>query len=783
MIGEVDGGIAPGIPDEIDRPESTEAPEQGASRVYGDPAEPGDLLTLKPKEAAKALVRMWTTQREKYARHEVEWEVNEKRRGGDCNVWATKTQDQQSWQVYKPPGSADVPPAVFNKSDRLCQRLCSQVYADPPVLKATPESGSSEDRDAADLSTRVLRDVDAESTLNDLEAHRAAFDVASSFGSGYIRYFADPKGGGRHPVTVEAGQGATTAEDATRDPMTGQPRPGPFVRRFVAPDGALTDDTKAAALRWHPKLCREVLPANHVRFWPETADDLWDAEIVLVAKYHTWGTLKGWYPELAETPPEVVERLTRSERPERTERLLPQLNGKPKDPKPERVDDRLVFTLLAYATECPSYPDGLEMLVLGESVVVFRRGWVMDGPNGREPMDIPLTQIKQFRGPRGNPHGIGLMHLLGPASEWRASLAGAMQDILDRILNRKVYVPTNSILQGKQAHLQYMTHIPINPGGEPKYEDVPTDALEPAGDLFAIATREMDDASSLQEAGQGLQDKSVQSGKHAATIISQVQAGLSDIRQNAARASERAGRVKLQLVRRYYTVPALLRYTGEDGEFKVRAWRGADLRSTKDVSLVPGSLSMLSPMQKAERAMMYGQAGLIPPDDLREMVLTSTGSEIGWQDNPHVLRVRQQVAKWEGGPGEDGVAEPVPLGGYAPAVMADPMTGAPVPIPGAPPVPQGPMVDPRAMAIFDPRPVDAQPDVAVLRVRELGRAMAGHKYGQFPAEWRAALDMAYQAAVQAVTPQPAVPADPQNAAPPDGAPADPNAAPNLSIAA
>lgn len=743
------GQVHPGMPDDLERPETTEP-------VYGDTPREADLFTMTPKACAQELVRRWQVQDRQYGRRMVEWKVNQRRLCGDVNVWAVKEQDINSWRVYTPPGASAQPVAVFNKANRLCDRFTSNVWADAPKLEAEVPPNDAHGAAKARLATNILRDIDSEGRLNDLDAAREAFGRWGAVtGSGYVHYFVDPHAGGRQPMKIDAGPQAQTVDDATHDPMTGAPWPE-LAKRFVMPDGMLADEPAQAATRWEPGLTRDVLGAHHVRFEPQTALNLWDAEGVHVAGYYPWEQVLRWFPELVNTPPEEAERLSKV-RPPKTHDLLPWEEGRPVDtPSDAKQRERMTYVQWTYYLQCPAYADGFAGVVVGDTMARKPQTWITEDG---QPYDLPLTQYQQFGAPDGNPHGWGMMHLLGPSSEWRAELVGAMEDVLDRVRNRKTFIPTNSTLQGKHHLMQALSYIPINEGGEPKYEDVPTDALKPAADLFNIVTREMDDQSTMQEAGQGLQTSNVNSGRQAMAIQSQVSAGQSTVRQRCASALVRAGRIKLQLLKGITTTPQLVKWGGEGTDAIEDEWQAMDLKGITSVRLVPGSFEGLTSLQKADRAMMYGQAGLMPPDELTEVVQNAIGSTFGWKESPHMRHVRQQVAKWERAVRDlppEAKLEPPPMQPVPVPPVPDPMTGMLI---EQPPQMQ-PMAAPEAAAIFAPLLVDSEPRVAMLRVKVLGNAMVGDVYADAPPGWRLALDQAYQAAVMAAQPPAPMPGHP-----------------------
>jgi hypothetical protein len=107
------------------------------------------------------------------------------------------------------------------------------------------------------------------------------------------------------------------------------------------------------------------------------------------------------------------------------------------------------------------------------------------------------------------------------------------------------------------------------------------------------------------------------------------------------------------------------------------------------------------------------------------LIAGQVGPIVGLQDDPFRQRVRRQIAMWEDGP--DPNAPPAPP-------QIDPQIRT---------TRQGP--DPIAAQIFQPLPVDEQPDVALVRAEELGRALCSVKFERKPPQWQMALLQAYEA--------------------------------------
>lgn len=724
--------------DAITEGRPTTPPDQPA---YGDPEDENanKLLTLPPKDAAAMAYRLWKDQPAgPISRRRAEWQVNAWRRQGRTNVFVQKTQDQGRWQAWEPPWTAP-PVPVLNKADRLCRRLTAIMFADDPVPEVVPDP---EDADASEFAQRVLSDIQAEGQLDELRTARRAFDRASVPGSNFVRYYIDPKGGGRKPVRLMAKAGAVTAQAPFTGPQ-GEPLEGDLIARYVTEQGQLVDDPTQAATRWMPAICSELLDAANVRFLPHDAEDLWDADGVVIGTMPTWG-------ELLEMWPEELSALAKEDRealfgfkPEKGKELLgPEQDQAHRNEQVKRDQDKRVAVFTVYYAACPLYPQGCYFVGLGDRVVAYRGPWVDDSQGVEEALDIPLTQYQQFEAGRREPYGIGLMGLLGSGNEIRAAQVGHLLSYLDQFTNRKVFIPTNSILQPRSYQLMQGTAIPINPGGEPKFEEIPDFPRAPM-DLFTLMTDEMNDQSTLQQTAQGTEVPGVNSGVQAQTIVQQAQAGASDLRQNIERAYIRSCRIQLQLVRANYTVPQQIEWTGEDGEFRQQWWTGADLKSAKNIRLKRGSLSMMTPQQKLNMALQFKQFGLYDaaPDLFYETVAASLGPTVGLQDDEVRLRIKRQLARWAKGPPEGWAPPPAPTttttdpatGIQQVQPVLDPATGQPMP----------PPPDPELAAIFAPLPPDELQDVATLRLVELKRFMAGTKYSRWPAPWRAGVDQEF----------------------------------------
>lgn len=708
----------------------------GVTRDGAGKAQSDDLTDSDEKKAAKAAYAIWLSKDEIQSRREAQWRVNEWRRAGVKNV-ALRKKSEHDWYAWIPPHIEQNPDQLqtMNAGANQCRKFTSLIFADPPAPEAMPATGEEEDRDAAEFATRALIDVQGEGHLNDARLHRRAFDKANTYGSGFIWYYIDEHAGGRIPVEVSAGfdpatgRGATGEDDLLDDPESGLPWPE-YREMFLTESGELTLDRDEAKMAWLPELRGRVLTGRNVRMIPHTAQGIDEAEGVQIAYFTTLSEIKRLYPRATENMSEEEEDDLLDFRPNRYEWLASSDELLAINQPPDERGERTVFCIVTIYRQGPRFEKGLYMATAGNGVVLERGPWVAEVDGAEMPLPLPLTQHRQFQEGDDDPYAHGLMELLGPGNEVRAKVISDWMDHLSWQLNRKMFLPMHSNLRNEDFRLPAKTPIRILPGGEPKYEDVPTFPAD-AFRLVDFVTGEMQTASGLTDIAQGLESPQVQSGRHAQAIVSQVHAGLSDVRQNVIDAYLRACRIQLALIKGFFKRERRVSWVGEDGAYKERRWTGADLRGTSDVKLKHGTMTMLSPVAKAQLAEHFFTLGVIDRVELREMTSGNMGPLVGMQDDPHLTRIRRQIARWEEGPPEGWF----PQYAQQPAVgpngepQIDPQTGLPA-------MQQVQIPDPVLAGLFRGYPQDDLPYVAMIRLREISKAMSRSSFAVQPQEWQ-----------------------------------------------
>lgn len=807
----------------------TPSADADPSQMFGDPTpEPGELLELDDEKAAKRAMKLYQSLNPLLQGYLEQAKINEYLRRGVMGARMIKDPSTGQWKA-RLPTKVTISAEFINKGASLCRKMTGVLTADPPAPDAVPGEGDGDDPSSAEFTTRAL--VHLDETLRRSDKITRAIDLSHSCATAFERFYYNPTGGGRTPIEIQAGyepefdltgkeigvlseaQSAFDAEFRTEpvldemgmpmmqpsaevDELTGDPVQGmepvtrqvpwpKFRTRYVNKDGSLADKRgPEVATRWQGCIESEVLRFQNVRLYPNTATDIEEAYGAAILAFVPWGKLRrnSNFREKLDALDESERQALFNWKPDWAEAALPQGTERRQLDQARaegNVDEYLVPVLTTWmdGKKCPEdYPDGLYMVQVGESVLLHRDTWNYEDEDGvPTPLSIPLSQLTLFREGRAHWSGVGLMEIIGPGNEIRAAQIGTMLDYLDRLSSVKTLVPSTSTIDVREFGDRSKRYVSFDPaGGTPFVEDLPP-YPQAAGEMFQLMTQELDDDS-------GLNDDAIagaSSGVEALTQISNVQAALSPQARAVVEFYLRGCRIELEMVRAHYTRERQIKWTGEGGRYKQKAWSRSDLGSSTDVRLEAGTMTMLRPAQKALLAKEYYSLGILPPEEFRVATEKNLGGTLALQDDPYRMRVRRQIEDWKEGPPE-GWEPPAPLmqPAFEQVPGVDGLTGQPVMQQGEPVMEevedsatgrivvqqaQEPVVDPMtgqpqhqpdpaAQAIWSSVPADELPTIAAMRLNEIAKLMSTVTYEQAPPLWRLAVESEFYRMQAASTP-------------------------------
>jgi len=707
----------------------------------------GPWLTDPEEDVAKDIAKEWTAQERRMKPLITRWDLNERRRAGDVYSKLVNDIDTDSVRLYTPIGVEYAPPSIL-KTDELCEKMVAQLLADPYAPECEPAKDSDEDRDAAEFARRFLEDQAAESSLNVLELVDEAEDIACNCASGFAWVYPDPRGGGPRPKTMTASPAATSVEDALfaqqphpDDPtqMQSVPQPGPYVDRYVTPDGMLTDEQGEADIEWGPKLCADVFSGRNFRFLPPTCRSIQDADGGIIAAYTTLGDLKARFADKMQTLTVDQLRAMVSWKPPQSKGLQPawaaqtnttttSTSGSTNTATDGPPDSAPVLVMTVMRTAKGEYPKGCYVVMAGGNLILDRRPWtrtVTDPETKQEeerPNSIWVAQFRQFfRSKDRDPYGDGLVDKLIDGDPLLAVAIGSLIDRVQKANNPHLFVPLGSGISDKMLSLPRGTPLPYNPnsGGKPVYEDLGDFAPE-VMELYSLVAERMDQRSMLGSAtARGLDDPNAVSGKAKSIALSAAGIQLSRVKRGCDTGWTRLQRIILEAGQMTFTKPAMIRVVGEDGSYKFDQFTSVNLGTTVDVRIKPGTGTMLNPDQKEAVTLGRLDRGLITLEQAQEQLRSHLRSQTGMDDDPALLRVKRQLNTWNDGPPQGWAPPPQVIG-------VDP-TGQPQ-LPPQQPDPANPF----AAAL----PIDQEPDIARIRHYQIRRVMNTVGFAKKPPAWQ-----------------------------------------------
>ena len=785
-----------------DRQALSEAPIEGK----------GKLLAASDEEAFKAVHNLVLRQ-ELLARSRLQQDRHWTyvRRGYPWS-YLEKQQDQDIYVQAFPPGVDTLrPAAVPNKAADLCNKYVETLMVDPPRPSPKATSDSEVAERATEMAYQFLTQDAQESGTDDNALFWYSTDAATVRASAFHHYWVDPQAGGSTPAQIKAHPKAVDPSNPLEyvNPATGMPEPTTdYVLRYVTepsdehPQGEFTDDPSQAARQWLPKIKVDMWGREHIRIFPEDKD-IANCDQVVGLYYCTLSEAKRRWASVRDLDANHQAELLDWTPPRFLVLLPPALRARWKLGTGDEMkqggsnDQRMMFWYVWYQKPCPDYPEGAMMYVTGAygGFVLGRETLTaqIDMPTGGtdiRTLDIPVVQNRLIQDPDDrDPTGRPLIERFGAASEARATLFMSYLEAMDLTLHPAMFVPATSPLQAHDIQESRSLGKPVavlSRDDYPHYEDrppIPGDILN----VLQWDDIQMDSSASLNKPAQGAADQQEVSGVARNIAVRQALVAMSRSQQALNAAYARHWRLKCQLAMKYFTVPQMIRYVGDDGAYKQEWWTGKDFAHIEDVSVQAGTGTMMPPQEKVNYAATLQHLGFIGADEASDAARPAFSESLGLDVDPQQQRVERQVSSWlEGppkgnGPGTDWVSQ---FKKYQQAQqqyqqmqqqaqmqfqqaqaqfqqmqqqaqqMGQPMTAQPPQPPQLPPAPVAPWTP------FGALPMDDEPEIANVRKRRLRRLMATTSFSAQPVEWqgmvvneyrrmRQALALASQAAQQA----------------------------------
>jgi len=685
-----------------------------------------------------------------------------------------KVQDQNIYRQAFPPGSESLrTSAVPNKAADLCNKLVEILNTDPPAPSPQATDDSEEAERATELAAQFLKQDGGEQGTDDDALFYAQADLATTSASAYLHLWTDKTGGGWVPSQIKAHPQAQDANTPLVGP-NGEPTTDYILRYVTDPDEMgqvqFTEDPSAAGRTWLPKIRAEKWAREHIRMFPEDKD-LNQCQAVVGLFYCTLGEAKRRWNEtvgqLEET--ELAELCDWT--PQRYMVLLPpalrsrwkQQTGATHDPKGSSNDERVLFYYAHYKMPTPDYPEGMALYTNGAqggftlgkdtlSCTVDVTSQDQQDQTVREThlMEIPIVAIRLLQDPEeGDPTGKAFMGRIGGGSEAQATLATSYLEAMDKILHPAWFATATSPVERWQVEESRGTgdFVPVL-----SKEDFPQQEEAPAipGSFFQMMewqTEQVNSIAGLPKPLQGADGQQEVSGVARRIAVGQANISMSRMQAAVVAARKRFWRLKLQQAMKYFSVPQLLKFVGEDGAYKQEWFTGVNFSHVTSVEMQAGTGTMMPPQEKVTYVSQMAQMQFMSAEEAGDAARPTFTTTLGVPADPQQQRVERQVSSWLEGPPKGWMAQAEAQDMQAQAAQGQDAPKTQTGQSGAVPAPQSSpsmafaAAAPPLWTPFKPLAPDDEPQVATIRLRRLRRLLGTVRFTAQPERWqKVALD-------------------------------------------
>jgi len=311
----------------------------------------------------------------------------------------------------------------------------------------------------------------------------------------------------------------------------------------------------------------------------------------------------------------------------------------------ERNSQAAKLVMVTDYLERPSqkFPNGRWLTFANERVIVGERPYPCADHEGKI-LDEPVLHRLSYAIDPDSDRDRGLVRHLLDAQRTINNAINKQTMWVDLAMNPQVIFWNGGFAKG-----QRLTNEPgaaYNATGTGKVEWRPVPPMPPElsqmkeearGDIAQIAAQ--NDIPSQVESAQGIQ-----------ALIERDMGRRYSFTAHLAEFHSRLMRHCLYLVQRYYDEERLIKVQGEFGADTIPEFRGSELRGQVDVTVLPGSLEVMTRKQSEERIMAYADRGWITPQAAMAAIAGGTAESLVASYQKDIARAHQIIRKIKAGP-------------------------------------------------------------------------------------------------------------------------------------
>lgn len=305
--------------------------------------------------------------------------------------------------------------------------------------------------------------------------------------------------------------------------------------------------------------------------------------------------------------------------------------------------EQLVMVTEYLERPCAKYPEGRWLTIANEKVIVGERPYPCSDGDG-EVVDEPVIHRLSYAMDPDSDRDKGLGRHLLDAQRTVNNSVNKQTMWVDLAMNPQVIIWNGGFAKGQRLSNEPGAAYQANGTGKVEWRPVPD---MPAG---LSEMKEEAEQNMAQIAAQNDLPSSVTSAKGIQALLDRDQNRRYNFTANLAEFYSRLGRHCLYLTQRHYTEKRLIKIQGEFGADTIPDFLGSQLRSQVDVTVLPGSIEVLTRAANEQRVMAYAERGWISPQAAMAAISGGNAESLVQSYQKDVSRAHQVIRKIKLGP-------------------------------------------------------------------------------------------------------------------------------------
>jgi hypothetical protein len=482
--------------------------------------------------------------------------------------------------------------AVFNRVQPKCRYMLARLTNNLPTGQAIPNSNNSEDVQAAEIGTDWLKHSYRINKLPKVHREAALWNIIG--GNAWEKVVWDSQAGELFADYEQEPDMEPQMDETTQMPMLDennqpvmQQKIDPTTQMPMMKDKLGKNGQPIITDTWNEGKVRRTVVGPLNMYYEMTITDWDDVDDCIERQAKSVDWVKKHIPgceDVVAEPPENIDNAYAM-------MYNSEITGSANTMK------NSVAVLEYWCKRTSEYPEGLHMIIVNNKVRVAEPIDVFMG------FELPYAIAKFIEIP-GQIAGMGLPEpLISPQQTYNKTMSQIIDNANDMINIKILEHETTRIIDP----------ITDQSGERVKYSGEKPEFWQPLAlpqthfQLLGKIEDNFDVVSMIHRVAEGQVDASINSGDQVDAITENDKMGANPIIDSFGEMIAHSAHLELLIVQDKVDDEILIRIVGEDGKYKMKPFRGADLKNNTDVALVPGSMSQESPAAQRRKIEMMLQ--------------------------------------------------------------------------------------------------------------------------------------------------------------------------------